>query len=49
MNQENQQPKAEPSEAPAKSEPTPERAAEEKKKLENQAGEIAKPKPSGAV
>jgi hypothetical protein len=44
----------EPSAGPLKNEPTPERAAEEKQKqrqhAENeQAAEIAKPKPSGAV
>jgi hypothetical protein len=51
MNPENEknEPKAEPSDAPLKNEPTPERAAEEKKTVEDQAANIAKPKPSGAV
>ena len=41
-------PKPELSKAPLKNEPTPERAAEEKKKME-EAAEMAKEKPSGAV
>lgn len=51
MNPDNEknEPKAVPSEGPLKNEPTPERAAEEKKKMEEQASEMAKPKPSGAV
>ncbi len=50
MNPENNEtePKAEPPEAPLKNEPTPERAAEEKKKMA-EAAELAKEKPSGAV
>jgi len=38
-----------PSPGPLKNEPTPERAAEEKKRMEEQGAEMAKPKPSGAV
>lgn len=52
MTPENEQnaPKAQPSEGPLKNEPTPERAAEEKKRIaEQEAAELAKPKPSGAV
>ena len=51
MNTENDknEPKAEPSNGPLKNEPTPERAAPEKRKMEEQAAEMAKPKPSGAV
>lgn len=51
MNPENEknEPKAQPAEAPLKNEPTPERAAEEKKRMEEQASEMAKPKQSGAV
>jgi hypothetical protein len=42
-------PKPEPSPGPLKNEPTPERAAEEKKKHDEQASELSVPKPSGAV
>jgi hypothetical protein len=43
------EPKPVPSPGPLKNEPTPERAAEEKKRMEEQGAEMAKPKPSGAV
>jgi len=42
-------PKAAPSPRPLQDSPTPEDAAAEKKEQDEQAAEIAKPKPSGAV
>lgn len=50
-NEKNEPPESrpEPSTGPLKNEPTPERAREEKQKQSEQAAEIAKPKPSGAV
>lgn len=42
-------PKAAPATRPLQDSPTPEDAAAEKKEQDEQAAEIAKPKPSGAV
>lgn len=41
--------KPEPSKGPLENEPTPKHAAEHKQQQEQQAAEIAQPKPSGAV